>query len=146
ALQNLVDQVDPAARGVHLLGPQLVRRAGRQAEPAVHAVLDHATQAFGLVHQLPSSRPGNIRWPGSNWSLTARIRAAPGTGPYAPAAVITAGGAASTATDPRRQGRNHPARRKDPAGRAAPARTGRRPPRPRPGPGRRTARPPRPGR
>ena len=40
ALEALLHQVDPAARGVHLLAPQHVGRAGRQAEPAVHAVAD----------------------------------------------------------------------------------------------------------
>ena len=37
-LQDLRDQVDPAARRVHFLAPQLVRRTGWQAKAAVHAV------------------------------------------------------------------------------------------------------------
>src|SRR3954454_14457253 len=40
ALEPGLHQVDAAARGVHLLAPQGVRRAGGQAEPAVHAVAD----------------------------------------------------------------------------------------------------------
>ena len=39
-LDRRLHQPDPAARGVHLLVPQLVRRAGREAEPAVDAVGD----------------------------------------------------------------------------------------------------------
>ena len=39
-LQPLAHQHDPAARRVHLLVPEHVRRARRQAEAAVHAVLD----------------------------------------------------------------------------------------------------------
>jgi hypothetical protein len=46
AVEQLAHQVDPPARRVHLLAPQRVCRAGGQAEPAVHAVLDHRTEAF----------------------------------------------------------------------------------------------------
>ena len=101
-VEKLVHQVDPAPRRVHLLGPQLVGRTGRQAEPAVHAVLRHLAQRVLVLHQSPpAKRPGNIRWSGSNWSLTARIRAAPGIVPYAGTAASTADGARSTATLPR---------------------------------------------
>jgi len=41
---HLVDEVDPPARGVHLLPPQYVRRAGRQAEAAVHTVAEQVVQ------------------------------------------------------------------------------------------------------
>ena len=40
ALDRLLHQPDATARRVHLLVPELVRRAGRQAEAAVHAVAD----------------------------------------------------------------------------------------------------------
>ena len=63
-VEDLVHQVDPAPRRVHLLGPQLVGRAGRQAEPAVHAVLRHLAQRVLVLHQSPptnAKRPGNIR-------------------------------------------------------------------------------------
>src|SRR6185437_12655834 len=103
-VQDLVHQVDPAPRGVHLLAPQLVRGAGGQAEPAVHAVLRHLAQRVLVLHQSPpakANRPGNIRWSGSNWSLTARISAAPDTSRYASAAASAAGDPASTATLPR---------------------------------------------
>src|SRR5262249_2085044 len=40
ALEQLVHQVDPAARPVELVAEQLVRRAGRGAEPAVHALAE----------------------------------------------------------------------------------------------------------
>ena len=53
AIQDLVHQVDPAARGVHLLGPQLVGGTGRQAEPAVHAVVGHLAQPVGVLHHRP---------------------------------------------------------------------------------------------
>ena len=48
AVEARVHQVDPPARGVHLLAPEHVRRAGRQAEAAVDAVggvlADHAAR------------------------------------------------------------------------------------------------------
>ena len=116
ALQDLGDQVNPAARRVHLLAPQLVGRAGGQAEPAVHAVagefpqravrIDEAAlgQALGdrlddalvlRAHQMPpANRPGAIRCSGSNWSLTARISSSDGTGPHTSTASRTAAGAA----------------------------------------------------
>src|SRR5690242_21536846 len=43
-------QVDPAARRVHLLVPQRVRRAGRQAEAAVHAVGDRKSTRLNSSH------------------------------------------------------------------------------------------------
>src|SRR6185312_4355802 len=50
-LRGLLHQLDPSARRVHLLVPEDVRRAGRQAEATVHArlgeVLDHASTPAG---------------------------------------------------------------------------------------------------
>src|SRR6202035_921559 len=58
------------------------------------------------AHQIPpANRPGDIRWPGSNWSFTARISAAPGTGPHTSTALRTSGGAFSTTTLPRAGGK-----------------------------------------
>ena len=113
-VQHLGDQVDPAARRVHLLAPQLVGRAGGQAETAVDAVRRGRPQlaggssagaagrcavrgAWGLpglrCHQIPpAKRPGAIRCPGSNWSLTARISGSAGTGPHRSTSSRTAGG------------------------------------------------------
>ena len=47
ALLREVDQVDPPARGVHLLAPQLIGRAGREAEAAVHAVVEQLALRAG---------------------------------------------------------------------------------------------------
>src|SRR5690606_24621021 len=83
AFQAVLHQVDAAARGVHLLAPQLVGGAGGQAEPAVHAVVDEVQLrgvvgvegALGFGHQIPpTNRPGASRFSGSNWFLTRRIR------------------------------------------------------------------------
>ena len=127
AVQDLAHQVDPAARGVHLLGPQLVGGTGRQAEPAVHAVVGHLAQPVGVLHHCPQgNRPGHIRWPGSNWSLTARIKSSPGTGWPAPAAARTAVGAASTATLPRTSPEPSADPANTPASRSRSARTNRR--------------------
>src|SRR5262249_15188892 len=104
------------ARRVHLLAPQLIGRAGGQAEPAVHAVrhrrrelaarvkgahqvpgAHRVTGAHRFVHHSPpAKRPGAIRCPGSNWSLTARIRPSEGTGPQRSTASYTGGGACTT--------------------------------------------------
>ena len=101
-VEQLAHQVDPPARRVHLLAPQLVRGAGGQAEPAVHAVLDRRTDALlrpvrlrdspaapprrSLIQITSGNRPGAIRCPGSNWSLTARISAQRRDAPGHPAA------------------------------------------------------------
>src|SRR6516165_3803301 len=120
--QRLGDEVDTAAGGVHLLAPQLVGGAGRQAETAVDAVRRGRPQFAGRVqrvgqrraavsavlgrrgafpgrrcHQIPpAKRPGAIRCPGSNWSLTARISGSPGTGPHMSTCSRTGGGACTT--------------------------------------------------
>ena len=60
-------QHDAAARRVHLLVPQVVRRARRQAEPAVHAVVEQLLD----VHQ--TSSPGLQAPSGSKRSRTRRI-------------------------------------------------------------------------
>jgi hypothetical protein len=46
ALEHLLDQVDAAARAVELVAEQLVGRAGRGAEAAVHAL---AQDRLGLA-------------------------------------------------------------------------------------------------
>jgi len=46
AFQHLLDQVDPAARAVKLVAQELVGRAGRRAEAAVHAA---AQDRLGLA-------------------------------------------------------------------------------------------------
>ncbi len=53
-VQALLHQVDPAARGVHLLAPQHVGRAGRQAEAAVHAVADQRGVRWMVLVEGPS--------------------------------------------------------------------------------------------
>src|SRR5215471_12976334 len=124
-VQRLGDEVDPATGRVHLLAPQLVGRAGGQAEAAVDAVRRGRPQLAGGIqraghrlaaaraaplrrlrgavppghrcHQIPpAKRPGAIRCPGSNWSLTARISDSPGTGPHMSASSRTARGAWTT--------------------------------------------------
>jgi len=42
-VQELVRQVDPAARGVHLLAPQLVRGTRGKTKTAMDTVIDHRT-------------------------------------------------------------------------------------------------------
>src|SRR5580704_4881753 len=120
-VQDLRHQVNPAPRRVHLLAPQLVGGADRQAEAAVHAIPGQRAQFPGRItavgrlggrlypavnaHQIPpANRPGAIRWPGSNWSFTERISAAPGTGPHTSTAARTGGEALSTTTLPRAGG------------------------------------------
>src|SRR4029079_14947337 len=60
ALRRLLHQLDPPARRDHLLAPEDVRRAGREAEPAVDArpreLLDHVSTPSG------SSRAFSARW------------------------------------------------------------------------------------
>ena len=136
AVEELADQVDPPARRVHLLAPQRVSRAGGQAEPAVHAVLDQPRAHVAVLRQRHrrrhssdpfGNRPGAIRWPGSNWSLTARISATrDGTRPNTPpaaSAARTAAGAATTTTLPRGPLTDEPQRRTNPA--TSPASAGR---------------------
>src|SRR5207245_8395656 len=107
----LPDQVDPPARGVHLLAPELIGRAGGQAEAAVHAVADHLPQRARRVeqaghrlidrvrHQIPpAKRPGAILRPGSNRAFTARISGSDGTGPNRSTSPATAAGACCTTT------------------------------------------------
>src|SRR5688500_13308746 len=43
SLERRLHQVDPSSRRVHLLAPQGIRRARRQAEPAVNAGVDQLT-------------------------------------------------------------------------------------------------------
>ena len=60
-------QVDPPARRVHLLAPQQVGRARRQAEPAVHAVVDQLAEGGRWVSKAPGTgvtsrgRSGRVR-------------------------------------------------------------------------------------
>ena len=51
AVEDLGDQVDAPAGRVHLLAPQLVGGAGRQAEPAVHAVRGQVPQLARRVER-----------------------------------------------------------------------------------------------
>ena len=97
-VERRLHQPDPAARRVHLLVPELVRRARRQAEAAVHAVVDQARRPsdedpFGVegrAHPLGERRPralarlGDVGDPrpraaraGTPASRTARRAAAP---------------------------------------------------------------------
>ena len=82
-------QHDPPARRVHLLAPQHVGRARRQAEAAVHAVVDQrraraawrSSQPIGGHAQMPPTKsPGLQVAGGSKRSLTRRMSAsAPGS-------------------------------------------------------------------
>src|SRR5581483_4110154 len=77
-------QIDAPAGRVHLLAPVLVRRAGRQAEPAMHAVVDQLPLRRGHTMNLP----GASRFPGSNCFFTDRCTASDaGGGPQSPGAV-----------------------------------------------------------
>ena len=68
-VERRLHQPDPAARRVHLLVPELVGRARRQAEAAVHAVVDQARDPSGehpfrverCAHPLGERRPGRAR-------------------------------------------------------------------------------------
>src|SRR5216683_3460081 len=68
AVEQLANQVDPPARGIHLLAPELVGRAGGEAEPAVHAVADDLAQLAGRIQPARSGRRG-IRRPGGRWAM-----------------------------------------------------------------------------
>ena len=69
ALLREVHQVDPPARGVHLLAPQLVGRAGWQAEAAVHAVVEQlALRAVVVVEGAgPRLREVRLGRAGRSW-------------------------------------------------------------------------------
>src|SRR5262249_32289639 len=104
-LEYLRDQVNPAARRVHLLAPQLIGRTRRQAETAVHAVtsqLAQLTARIGLrAHQIPpANRPGPSRFPGSTLSLPAPTAGPAGTAPHMSTAPRTSAGASTTTTLP----------------------------------------------
>ena len=80
AVEARVHQVDPTTRRVHLLVPQHVRRAGRQAEPAVDAVrrvlADHGPRTpcgSSSRRSLPTSKaaPSSPRGPVSPGSARA---------------------------------------------------------------------------
>ena len=67
-VERRLHQPDPAARRVHLLVPELVGRAGRQAEAAVDAVVDQLASIrrapVGVerrAHALGERRPGAAR-------------------------------------------------------------------------------------
>ena len=73
AVEVRLHQLDPAARGVHLLAPEQVRRARRQAEAAVDAVARQRAQDVG--------RSGHARTPaGSKRSRTRSWRRRTGSG------------------------------------------------------------------
>ena len=78
ALLGEVHQVDPAARGVHLLAPQLVGGAGRQAEAAVHAVVEQLARRRAVLVEGARAglRDGWSRRSRRGWSqaLTSRGR------------------------------------------------------------------------
>src|SRR5690606_36217848 len=111
ALEALLHEMDPPARRVHLLAPQRVRRAGGQAEPAVHAVVDQPARGrvvlveraqqvrLSLGHQIPpTNRPGARFRPGSSCRLIARMRSRPPTGPHTSSVALTSYDARSTVT------------------------------------------------
>ncbi len=62
-VQDLGDQVDPPARRVHLLAPQLVGGADGQAEAAVHAVGRQRAQLAGRVDGRRARRARRLRGP-----------------------------------------------------------------------------------
>ena len=90
AVQRLVDQHDPSARRVGFLGPQHVRRAGVQAEPAVDAVLDdrlvrRAVQVERGHAQIPPTNTPGLHVPaGSKRGFTRRISSSAGPSVGAP--------------------------------------------------------------
>src|SRR5690606_2240594 len=110
--EDLVHEHDPAPGRVHLLAPQLVGGAGRQAESAVDARVGERPQVrpgrdrsagSSRAHQMPPTKqPGASRRPGSNCSLTRRMsRSAPGsTGPHTSTAARTCSLACRTTAPP----------------------------------------------
>src|SRR6516225_5018217 len=88
ALARHFHEVNPAARRIHLLTPEHIRRAHRQTEPAVDALVDDFTggrmvlvESAGATefclfarHQMPpTTRPLLIVPLGSNCCFSARI-------------------------------------------------------------------------
>ena len=114
-------QVDASARRVHLLAPEQPRRAGGQAEAAMHAILDDLAGgrmvciegACGgcsgrigaggeFSHQMPpTKRPGLSVLCGSNCALTRRIRSSAAGVPHGSIRPASVGAYSSTTSAPR---------------------------------------------
>ena len=105
ALEPLLHEVDAAAGAVHLLAPQHVRRAGGQAEAAVHAVADQCRVRRVVVVEGRRQRRADARQPerrpagrrcargrvlGAQPRRPARGRAAAGRRPPRPPPVVPA--------------------------------------------------------
>src|SRR5260370_40710061 len=48
ALEHLLHQIYSSARPIELIAQQLIRRAGRVAEPAMHALADDGLRLFAI--------------------------------------------------------------------------------------------------
>src|SRR6202048_2711459 len=48
ALEHLLHQIDSSARSIEFIAQQLIRRTGRVAEPAMHALADDGLRLFAV--------------------------------------------------------------------------------------------------